>query len=347
MKKLRKFINDIFYLNDLKKIKDEEKVIYMLTPRYGNLGDQMISVAIEKILSDIFVNKKIFEIEEEVYLKRKEEIKKYINKKDVIILTGGGNIGDIWLGAEQIRRNVLEEYPDNKIIIMPQTITFRTNEEKEKSIEIYSKVKDLSVITREEYSYKIAKEIFKNSKIYLIPDSVLYLEDYFDERFNDKREGVLFLLRKDHEKTISSNISENIEAILKKLDLNYDFSDTVIKSKGKINKKTRINFCKKLIEEISSKKLIITDRLHGMIISVITNTPVIVFGSSTKKTIGSLKWVKHLNYVSFIEDETNFEYLEKEIRRLQSTIVEKNIYQIKELMKEKFSKIFREEKCED
>lgn len=230
---------------------------------------------------------------------------------------------------------------------MPQTITFRTNEEKEKSIEIYSKVKDLSVITREEYSYKIAKEIFKNSKIYLIPDSVLYLEDYFDERFNDKREGVLFLLRKDHEKTISSNISENIEAILKKLDLNYDFSDTVIKSKGKINKKTRINFCKKLIEEISSKKLIITDRLHGMIISVITNTPVIVFGSSTKKTIGSLKWVKHLNYVSFIEDETNFEYLEKEIRRLQSTIVEKNIYQIKELMKEKFSKIFREEKCED
>lgn len=90
MKKLRKFINDIFYLNDLKKIKDEEKVIYMLTPRYGNLGDQMISVAIEKILSDIFVNKKIFEIEEEVYLKRKEEIKKYINKKDVIILTGGG-----------------------------------------------------------------------------------------------------------------------------------------------------------------------------------------------------------------------------------------------------------------
>ena len=90
MKKLRKFINDIFYLNDLKKIKDEEKVIYMLTPRHGNLGDQMISVAIEKILSDIFVSKKVFEIEEEVYLKRKEEIKKYINKKDVIILHGGG-----------------------------------------------------------------------------------------------------------------------------------------------------------------------------------------------------------------------------------------------------------------
>lgn len=62
----------------------------MLTPRHGNLGDQMISVAIEKILSDIFVSKKVFEIEEEVYLKRKEKIKKYINKKDVIILHGGG-----------------------------------------------------------------------------------------------------------------------------------------------------------------------------------------------------------------------------------------------------------------
>lgn len=347
MKKLRKFINDIFYLNDLKKIKDEEKVIYMLTPRYGNLGDQMISVAIEKILSDIFVGKKVFEIEEEVYLKRKEEIKKYINKKDVIILQGGGNIGDVWLGAEQIRRSVLEKYSDNKIIIMPQTITFKSEEEKKRSADIYSKVKDLSIITREEYSYRIAKEIFKNSKIYLTPDSVLYLEDYFNERFNDKREGVLFLLRKDHEKTISSNISKNIEVILKKLDLSYDFSDTVIRSKGKINKKTRINFCKKLIEEISSKKLIITDRLHGMILSVITNTPVIVFGSSTKKTIGSLKWIEHLDYVSFIKDENDIEHLEKEIKRLQSIKIVKKDNLIKELMKKEFIKIFEEKKCKD
>lgn len=315
----------------------------MLTPRHGNLGDQMISVATEKILSDIFDDKKIFEIEEEVYLKRREEIKKYINKKDVIVLHGGGNLGDVWLEVEQIRRRVLEEYPDNKII-MPQTITFKSEEEKKRSVDIYSKVKDLSIITREKYSYRTAKEIFKNSKIYLTPDSVLYLEDYFDERFNDRREGVLFLLRKDHEKTISSNISKNIEVILKKLDLNYDFSDTVIKSEGKINKNTRIKFCKKLIEEISNKKLIITDRLHGMILSVITNTPAIVFGSSTKKTIGSLKWIEHLDNVSFIKDENDFEYLEKEIKRLQSIKIVKKDNLIKKLMKKEFIKIFKEEK---
>lgn len=54
MKKIRKFINDLFYLKDLEKIKDEEKVIYMLSPRHGNLGDQMIGVATEKILNDFF-----------------------------------------------------------------------------------------------------------------------------------------------------------------------------------------------------------------------------------------------------------------------------------------------------
>lgn len=223
---------------------------------------------------------------------------------------------------------------------MPQTITFKTEEEKEKSIEIYSKVKDLSIITREEYSYKTAKEIFKNSKIYLTPDSVLYLEDFYEERFNKKREGVLFLLRKDQERTISKNISERIEKILDKLNLNYTFGDTIIKSKGKINKKTRDLFCRKLIKEISDKKIVITDRLHGMILSIITNTPVMVFGSSTKKTVGSLKWLKHLEYISFIEDENDIENIEKEIKRLKSLKIEKNKYQIKEFMKENFTKIF-------
>lgn len=275
-------------------------------------------------------------------MKKKNKIKDYIKENDTIILHGGGNIGDVWLGAEEIRRDVLKEYSNNKIIIMPQTITFKTEEEKEKSKEIYSKVRDLSIITREEYSYKVAKDIFKTSKVYLTPDSVLYLEDFYKERFNNEREGVLFLLRKDHEKTISSNISDNIEKILKKLKLNYSFSDTVIKSRGKINKNTREKFCRRLIQEMSNKKLIITDRLHGMILSVITNTPVIVFGSSTKKTIGSLKWVKQLDYVSFIENEKDIEYIEKEINRLSSILVNKEEYQIKKLMKKKYEEIFCE-----
>ena len=34
----------------------------------------------------------------------------------------------------------------------------------------------------------------------------------------------------------------------------------------------------KFINDISQKKLIITDRLHGMIFSIITKTPCIIFG---------------------------------------------------------------------
>lgn len=337
--RILKHIRDYFYFNELIRNKNEEKIIYLLSPRHGNLGDQMISIATRKILDDFYPEKIIIEIEDKLYRKNKEKIKKYINKNDIIVLQGGGNLGDIWLNEEILRREILEEYSDNKIIIMPQTITFNTAEETKESQRIYSKVRDLTIITREEYSYESGKEIFSKNKVLLIPDSVFYLEDYYQCRLNKNRKGALFLLRKDIEKTISNEVSDSIAEILKKINLDYTFGDTVIEEKGKMSKYTREKFCNNLLEEISTKKLIITDRLHGMIFSIITNTPAVVFGSGTKKTVGSLKWAKHLEYISFIEDGNDLEKMEKEIKRLLSLKVEKEKYQIKEIMKKKFKDV--------
>jgi exopolysaccharide biosynthesis predicted pyruvyltransferase EpsI len=50
----------------------------------------------------------------------------------------------------------------------------------------------------------------------------------------------------------------------------------------------------KFINDISGKKLIITDRLHGMIFSIITNTPCIIFGNNYHKIESSYySWFKN------------------------------------------------------
>lgn len=332
MRKLINFIEDYFYMQELKKYKDIEKILYILTPLHGNLGDQMIAVAGKKILSDFYPNKKIIEITDKFYDKNINIFKEIIKDDDIIILHGGGNLGDIWLGAEYQRRHLLENHLNNKIIIMPQTITFKSKEEEQKSKEIYSKVKDLTIITREEYSYELAKHIFDKNKILLMPDSVFYLEDYYKDRISNARNGILFLLRKDQEKVISSDKFNKICENLRKLNIPYKLSDTVIRSKGKIRRYNREKFCDILIDDILKSQLVITDRLHGMILAIITNTPVLVFNSSTNKTLGTLKWLKHLEYVSYISDEMNMNEILEEIKRLIELKIEKNRYMVKEKM---------------
>jgi len=155
-----KNIRETFRLKALKKYKTERKIMFLLSPDHGNLGDQMIAVATKKLLEDKYTNKKIIEVTRKSYIKNKSIIKDIINEGDIIILHGGGNLGDVWFGEEISRREILKNYKDNKIIIMPQTIKFISEQEKNISKDIYSNVRDLTIIAREEESFKIAKEIF-------------------------------------------------------------------------------------------------------------------------------------------------------------------------------------------
>lgn len=54
--------------------------------------------------------------------------------------------------------------------------------------------------------------------------------------------------------------------------------------------------------QFSSAKLVITDRLHGMIFCAITGTPCIVVDSKSPKLRGCYEWIKHLDYIRFADD---------------------------------------------
>ena len=179
-----------------------KKLIIMGIPHHGNIGDNAIAVAEEELIKKIFPQYKLYKMQEKYLDICVNRAKNFINDDDIILLHGGGNIGDTYERPEKGRREVIKTFPNNKIIIFPQTAYFSDTEKGKKELEIskeiYNAHKNLIIMAREEKSYQFMKKHFYNNKIYLTPDIVMTL----NKSLNKDREGVLLLFRTDKEKTL-------------------------------------------------------------------------------------------------------------------------------------------------
>jgi pyruvyl transferase EpsI len=68
-----------------------------------------------------------------------------------------------------------------------------------------------------------------------------------------------------------------------------------------ITKENRDECVRKKMQEFCGAKLVITDRLHGMVFSAITGTPCIVFSNSNHKVKGTYDWISYLPYISYVD----------------------------------------------
>lgn len=289
----------LFFFKNIKYLfSKKDKICFLMTPLYGNIGDLGIYVSEYDYLKKI--NKNILEIPINYICKYPRMFKPFIKNSDIYII-GGGFLGTIWLDNEIIIRNIIMSYLDNKIVIMPQTMYYDDEKELEKSIGIYSKHNNLTIILREDRSYNFAINNFTNNKVMYLADSVLAL-DY--RVLNNDRNGICLVLRKDNEK-INNNIDiELIKSVFPNVDIVY--SDMI--TQEHITYNNRCNIVKNKLDEFSHYKLIITDRLHGMIFSTLTNTPVIAFDNRSHKVSEVYKKI-NINYVRLCDNNSFYDEL--------------------------------------
>lgn len=317
MRKRIQYTFSFIYYKNYKEYKNRKKIIHMLTPTYGNMGDQAIVYSTNLFFKEFYNEYEVIEIYGEDVYKTAKSLKKILKRDDFIVLAGGGNMNNIWIDEEMRRRFIIKTFHKNRIISMPQTISFTddVNGKKEliKSERVYNGHKNLTVIAREKKSYDIMKDILKKSRILLNPDMVFFLNNMY--KHNEyKRENIMVCFRKDAE----SVLGENRKLLIDRINEDYDnvvFSDTVINKK--IYKETREIELKNTLKKFLKSKIVITDRLHGMIFSVITNTPCIVIKSCDHKISGTLEWIKGLNYIEFIED-LDYDFIRLLINKLCS-----------------------------
>lgn len=326
-----------FYFK-ITKSKEKRKILLMLTPEFGNIGDHAINYAQQSFIKENYKEFAMIEITFNESKKFFGLIKKRIKTNDIILLNGGGNIGDLYTNIEMERRKIIITFKKNRIISMPQSINYSETEngknELKKTINAFSQNKNLIIIARDDKSYDFAKNNFKKNKVYLLPDIVLYWAGN-KQIIRNRTKEVLVLLRNDKEASLKDNIKNNIFNSLEKNNFKYRISDTHTGKNLKGNKR-KLELENKL-KEIRESKFIVTDRFHGVIFSVITKTPCIAFKSKDHKIEEGVKWFKRLNYIFYLGEDTD--RIEEALEKI-STLNEQNIEIIdfKEMILDLFNK---------
>lgn len=302
--RLKPYIENIKYAKQFICRPRQKRILLIGTPEYNNVGDSLLTLASLRLVKDYFKNNKIIEITKSEYYRYKSTIKRCISLKDIVMFQPGGNMGNVWIVEEDCRRDVIKAFPNNKIIVLPQTINYEDNENGRKSLkesqEIYSSHNKLVLAAREKKSYEIMKECYKKTKVIITPDIALYLDEYISDNI---RNGVLLCLRNDSEKNRTDYDDKVIIDTLKNRD--YTYMDMY--SKSNPDKFNRVEICKLKLDEFTKAEFVITDRLHGMICCALTGTPCVVLSNNHHKVKGVYEWIKDLEYIKYIDSINELE----------------------------------------
>lgn len=282
----------------------ESAFILFNSPDYGNLGDHAIAMAEKELFQKLFPDVDFIEIACEQYMKENRLISNVIQEGDVLIITGGGYLGSLWLWLEDLTKNIIQRFPKNKIILFPQTLYFESTHlgeaERCSLSSVFNSHRDLTIMLRDMPSYQLALKLFgKSVRKLLIPDIALSLK-YENVQ---ERAGSLMCFRADKE---SDGINQDkIREFLQKRRAMAEYIDTVVEEDVHLNNRKR--YVKDMLDKISRAEVVVTDRLHAMIFCVVTGTPCVAFDNVSGKLAGTYDWLRTHNHVALCHGEEHLE----------------------------------------
>ncbi|MDE6845118.1 MAG: polysaccharide pyruvyl transferase family protein [Lachnospiraceae bacterium] len=274
------------------------------SPDYSNLGDHAIALAERELFRRLFPDIEFIEISCQQYIRENLLIQNVIQDEDILIISGGGYLGSLWLWLEDITKNIIQQYPENKIIIFPQTMYFEDSglgESEKKSLSsVLNFHTDLTIMLRDKASYRLASELLDNSvRKILTPDIALSLK--YEGSF--ERSGGLVCIRDDKE---AMGIDETrITRILQEKGIEAKRFTTI--STVDVFLDNREEYVMALLDKIRQASVVITDRLHAMIFCAVTDTPCVAFDNLSGKVSESYQWIKENPHIVLCKKEEDFE----------------------------------------
>lgn len=307
-----------------RRLSNYEKIKYYLlsrktdcilldTPIHGNIGDHAIVQTQKQILSNLGFS--FTEIPMPEAMLRERAFAKVITRDTTIIIPGGGFLGDLWKAEEDEVRRILKAFADYPVIIFPQTITFDLSTKEgrqyfEESKEIYSAHKNLKLFVRDRSSFEFMKQNMPLVNCELVPDTVTVYKPNIKA---SERKNILFCFRNDLEKATDDNMIKQLYEMVRER-----FGDANIVTTDTVNSKPvfpceREKMLNEKLTEFASSKLVITDRLHGMILAAITNTPCIAFNNSNGKVLAQYDWIKKNEYLTVVSNSSDLSQIVKTV----------------------------------
>lgn len=280
---------------------NQTRIILATWPDYGNLGDQAIAYA-EYLYLTGQVSCPVV-ILYGALRKQWKALSKQIHSGDIICLQGGGSLGTLYECYENERLAIIDKFLDNRIILFPQTFSYGESEYECRYLRhmqaVYNRHPDLHLIAREEMSYARMKDCFPNADVILTPDIALSLPPVYCAKSD--RQGVVLCLRTDKERKIATDASNKIGEVASKKYKTVIHTDTVYNDRT-LTPDEGMSEVEKKIVELAHARLVVTDRIHGMIFSALAGTPCIALDNSNGKVGQEYKWLKDLSYVHFAQN---------------------------------------------
>lgn len=288
------------YVNELQSHGDGRRIVLLMTPDYGNIGDQAIAEATVEFVKDHFPDDEFLELSIEDTQKKLHAVIETSWPDDIFLIQGGGNMGNLYPYIEETRRYCFHHLQGKKVISLPCTMTYTRDrggrDSFRKSQAVY---KNVVLTAREKYSYAAMKKAYPEAETELIPDMVFYLGRKMEPAQQKSR--ILVCLRAEIESALEpAERTALINQILHKYSDAMLFDTTVWHN---VDATTREAEVLSILRTFSRAKLVITDRMHGMIMCAVTNTPCIVLQSRDHKIEGSYEWIKDLPFIQLISKD--------------------------------------------
>lgn len=267
-----------------KKMFHRQLYIFISTPCFGNVGDHAIFLAEKQLLAEAALKNRIFEF---TYFEYKHLYKHiHIRKQDVVLIDGGGNFGDTWPETLTNFLSIITRYKNNRILIFPESWYFSNTDSGRfflnETIKAFEENPNIVIFARDTWSFNEMKKYLESSDVRFAYDCVLYKNiSYlsFDVKQEKSNYVIGLSLRNDKEKF--TNFSGSLNQLLKSkslklVSINNDSQHLVSKNKRK-------KYFEQMIKLYNSCDLIITDRFHGYVLSILCDKPCIAFDNITGK----------------------------------------------------------------
>lgn len=288
--------NAVKRIKDLESdIKSERIIWYLDIPTHPNMGDLAQYCCIKEWLAKNYSEYTVVEISADTIVNAEPEflmlLKSKLSSDDVIVFQSGYCTQDLGGTHDYVHKLVVRQFPNTPIIMLPQTILYKDKNNERVVSEVYATHDKLMILCRDFVSFDTAQRVFAYNKCLPFPDIVTSLIGEREIRGINDRKGILVCCRNDSERYYTD---AEIDSLVKKLERidSVTVSDTSIQCdfyQIKSNIEKHVN---DMIVDFGSYRVIVTDRYHGTIFSLIAGTPVIVIKSNDHKVVTGVDWFK-------------------------------------------------------
>ncbi|HZK04743.1 MAG TPA: polysaccharide pyruvyl transferase family protein [Actinomycetaceae bacterium] len=287
------------------------RAFVFLAADYGNIGDLAIAAAQREFLVRSLSGHHVVTVPISETIEVIRSIRAQVQPGDLVTITGGGNMGSIYPGIEEMRQLVIRSFPNNRIVCFPQTLDWDGSPESERALagiaRTYARHPDIHVYARESVTRAKLEELFRgrpNVTIGSAPDIVLgSTAPETPSNSAERPAGVLLCLRSDRERVLESDRRAQLEAALVETGERLETTDTDTGGWG-LDESHRAQLLADKLGQFRSSRLVVTDRLHGMILSFVVGTPCLVLPSANHKIRQTwTDWLSDQPHVEFVSPD--------------------------------------------